>query len=215
MRKLTRFSAAIALFTLSIGVFLFVPGFGADHGAAFAQNEPNSTFANAAYVVGSPDAKLTIIEYMSLTCGHCARFHTETMPGLKEKYIDTGLVRLIARDFPLDGAALEAAMIARCLDEKRRYGFIQLLYKRHRNWTLADDPIATVKRYAQLAGLSTERADACLADDDLARAIVESRQFGENEFNVGGTPTFVIDGRTYQDAYSLEEFEEIILPLLK
>ena len=122
--------------------------------------------------IGSADAPVTVVEYISLTCTLCAQFHSEAMPGIFTKYIDTGKVRFIYRDFPMDNVALGAAMVTQCLDDRLHYGFVQMLFKQQGNWTSSNDPLGAVARLARIAGLSEDRATACLSDRQLSNTIV-------------------------------------------
>lgn len=166
-------------------------------------------------ILGDPNAPVTIIEYASLTCPHCAQFHTEVLPELKERYIATGKVRLIYRDFPLDQMALAAATLAHCAGPDRYFSMLDVLFETQANWARADDPIAALKRLGKLGGLSEEKMDACLADQELADGILQTRLDGQNEFDISSTPSFVIDGKTYAGSRDIDAFAELIDPLLE
>lgn len=166
-------------------------------------------------ILGDPNAPVTIIEYASLTCPHCAQFHTEVLPELKERYIATGKVRLIYRDFPLDQMALAAATLAHCSGPDRYFSMLDVLFETQANWARADDPIAALKRLGKLGGLSEEKMDACLADQELADGILQTRLDGQNEFDISSTPSFVIDGKTYAGSRDIDAFAELIDPLLE
>jgi protein-disulfide isomerase len=164
--------------------------------------------------VGDPAAPVTVIEYASLTCPHCASFHNDTYKAFKERYIDTGKVRLIYRDFPLDGIALRAAMMARCTIDQRYFGLVQVLYKSQNNWARAKEPIDELAKIGRLAGIDKATFDACMASEDLINGILEVRQKAANE-GIKSTPTFVIGAKVYPGSRSIEEFAEIIDPMLK
>lgn len=165
-------------------------------------------------VIGSADAPVTVVEYFSLTCGHCAQFHTETMPDIFSKYVETGKVRFVYRDFPLDNVALGAAMITQCLDDRLHYGFVQMLYKQQPQWTASENPIGAVAQMARIAGLSEDRARACLSDAQMRNDIVAGQNAASEEFQIGATPSFLIGGETIAGFLSLSDFEELIEPLL-
>ena len=165
-------------------------------------------------VLGSPDAPLTIIEYFSLTCPHCANFHRDTLPVLKERYIDTGKVRMLLRDFPLDRYALFAAVIAHCAGNDRYPAFVDVFFQTQQQWLSAPDPLAALKSLGQLGGLTMERMDACLADEKMIDAVLEMRLEGEQTYNVNSTPSFIIGGKLYAGNNSPEGFAQIIDPLL-
>ena len=165
--------------------------------------------------IGAPDAPVTMIEYSSLTCPHCAAFHTDTLPGLKERYIDTGKVRLVLRDFPLDEAALRAAMIAHCAGPERHARFVDVFFAQQQNWARAKDPVQALTQLAKLGGLGEAEVKACLADQELEKAVLQARLDGQQRFDIRSTPTFIIDGKAYPGNRSVEEFAEIIDPMLE
>jgi protein-disulfide isomerase len=164
--------------------------------------------------LGDPEAPVTIIEYASLTCPHCAQFHNEVLPQLKERYIDPGKVRLIYRDFPLDQQALTAAALAQCAGSDRYFSFLDALFETQASWAVADDYVAALKRLGRLGGLTEEQMDACLADRALSDGILKTRLDGQNQYQIGSTPSFVIDGKTYAGARDIEELGTLIDPLL-
>jgi protein-disulfide isomerase len=165
--------------------------------------------------LGDPNAPVTIVEYASLTCPHCAQFHNEVLPELKEKYIAPGKVRLIYRDFPLDQRALAAAALAHCAGPDRYFGFLDVLFETQDSWARADDFVPALKRLGKLGGLSEQQIDACLADQQLADGILRTRLEAQDQYEISSTPTFVINGETYGGARGVEEFSEIIDPLLE
>ncbi len=144
-------------------------------------------------VLGKTDAPVTVEEYVSLTCTHCAEFYTTTLPELETKYVDTGKVRFILRDFPLDGVALKAATLARCMPEDEYYPFIKTVYKSQMSWATAPNPETILMQYAKLGGLSDDKAKACLADTKLQDAIVAERTTATQNLNIQATPTFVMN----------------------
>ena len=165
-------------------------------------------------VLGSPDAPVTIIEYASLTCPHCAQFHNEVLPALKERYIAPGKVRLIYRDFPLDQTALAAAALAHCAGPERYFSMLDVLFETQSNWARADDPIAALKRLGKLGGLNEPEMAACLADEELSEGILRERLAGQNQYDIGSTPTFIIDGKAYAGSRGVEEFGKLLDPLI-
>lgn len=164
--------------------------------------------------LGDPDAPVTVIEYASLTCPHCASFHKETLPGFKERYIDTGKVRLVYRDFPLDQRALDAAVVAHCAPPESYFGFLDVLFESQESWAQAEDHVPALVLLAKLGGLPEERVRACLADQKLQDAVLAERLQGQNEHGVRSTPSFVIGGETYAGSRGVDEFAELIDPLL-
>lgn len=139
-------------------------------------------------VLGAADAPVTVIEYASMTCPHCAQFHAKAMPTLKEEYIATGKVRLVYRDFPLDGMAVKAAMVARCGGAERYFAFVDVIYGQQQRWARSADPVATLKQLVQVGGLAPAQIDACLADKSLEEVVLQNRLTGQNEHQVDSTP---------------------------
>ena len=165
--------------------------------------------------IGDPSAPVTIIEYASLTCPHCAHFHKEVLPLLKERYIAPGKVRLIFRDFPLDQRALSAAVLAHCAGPERYFGFLDVLFQTQESWARGDDYLAALKRLGKLGGLTDQQMDACFADQDLANRILQSRLDAQSQHEVSSTPTFIIGGKAYAGARDIDEFASLIDPLLQ
>jgi protein-disulfide isomerase len=161
-------------------------------------------------VLGKADAPVTLIEYASLTCPHCANFAMETLPTIKKDYIETGKVKLIYRDFPLDRLALTASMMARCAPEDRYYGLIETLFRTQDTWARASDPGVALQRLGAVAGLSKENYDACVANREIFDGIVAMRGQAEQEHKVNSTPTFVLDGRKLTGDLSLPEVRKAL-----
>lgn len=169
-------------------------------------------------VMGADKAPVTIIEYASLTCPHCAHFNEATFPQLKSEYIDKGLVKYIYRDFPLDRMALSAAEIARCAGPERYFNFVDAIFRQQMTWADGKDPnaiLANLKKLARQGGLSEQAADACLNDKALQDAVLAQSLTGEKEFKVDSTPTLIINGEKHPGALSFEELQKILNPLVK
>jgi len=165
-------------------------------------------------VLGKADAPITIIEYASLTCPHCAEFDKDTLPKIKQDWIDTGKAKLIYRDFPLDGLALRAAMLARCAPPERYFAFIDTLFQSQQSWARNDWEPA-LGRIAKLGGMSEEQFKKCMSDEALGNAVVQMRTTAANEYGVESTPTFFINGKRVVGDVSIEEMEKEIKPFLK
>ncbi|MGY9004485.1 MAG: DsbA family protein [Alphaproteobacteria bacterium] len=166
------------------------------------------------YVIGSATAPVTIIEYASLTCSHCQSFHTKVLPVLKKDYIDTGKLRLVYRDFPLDGIALRGSMLARCVGQKRSLAMIDIIFKRQGAMVAAKDPVAALAKIAGLGGMSKDTFKKCLEDKALQAKILAGRVEAEKVFGIDGTPGFVIDGKKVIIDLDPKAFKAVIDPLL-
>ena len=164
--------------------------------------------------LGPADAKVTIVEYASLTCSHCAAFHKESWPELKKRYIDTGKVRFILREFPLDPLAIAGFMLARCDGEGKYYPITDLLFDQQRNWAFTEKPLDALRSMMRQAGFSQEKFDACLKDQKLYDAVNAVKNRGMEQFRVDSTPTFFINGQRHPGNLSIDELEKIIKPML-
>ncbi len=158
-------------------------------------------------ILGNPDAPITIIEYASLTCPHCAHFQDDVLPEIKKQWIDTGKAKLVLRDFPLDEEALRAAMIARCAPPDRYYAFADTFFAAQDKWVRAHDYREALARLARLGGMSKEEFDACLGNKRLEDAIVEGRLVASKELDVNSTPTFFINGNKFTGEPTAQDFE--------
>jgi protein-disulfide isomerase len=161
-------------------------------------------------VIGDPAAPITIIEYSSLTCPHCANFHANTLPKLEKEWIETGKAKLIYRDYPLDRYAASASMIARCAPTDKYFTFLNAFFAQQKTWSRADDPVKVLTQLAGLGGMSKEDVDACLANEALQDGILQMRLEGQMEYDINSTPSFVIDGKKvanlpYEDLNELLE----------
>jgi protein-disulfide isomerase len=165
-------------------------------------------------VMGSPTAPVTIIEYASMTCPHCAHFAVETFPKLKEKYIDTGKAKYIMREYPLDPLAGAAFMLARCAGPDKYYPMIETLFAEQRKWAVRE-PLPPLLAIARQAGFTQQSFEACMADKDLLNKIQQVRNRGQQKFEVEATPTFYINGEKYPGALSMEDLDKAIAPLVK
>lgn len=205
MHKITLFFANLVAAVLLVGL---------THGAMADLASVEEMLADR--VLGDPDAPITIIEYSSLTCPHCADFHTNTLPKLKANYLDTGKAKLVYRDFPLgnDGRSTIAAMLARCAPPDRYFGFLDVLFRGQRNWALAPDPFAALSQIGQLGGISAEDFEACMNNEALFNGIRKSRADAAAEFGVESTPTFIINGeRRIDGSQPYETFEAVLQEL--
>jgi len=180
---------------------------------AVAQAEPLPTEqALKERIMGNPEAPVTIIEYASLTCPHCADFHTDTLPQLKKEWIETGRAKLVYRDFPTSPVALAvyAAMVARCAPEDRYFKFLEVFYKQQRNWTGSPDPVKALAQLARLGGMSQADFDACTQNEALFTGIRERALDGQMEFDIENTPSFVVNGRVIKGGMSYADFKDVL-----
>jgi protein-disulfide isomerase len=164
--------------------------------------------------IGKSDAKVTIVEYASMTCPHCAHFHETVLPKIKEKYLDTGKARLVLREFPFDPRATAAFMLARCAGSDKYYPLVGALFSQQDVWTQTDDAKTELLRLSKLAGFTTESFDKCLNDQTLLNNVNDVRERAAKDFDISSTPTFFINGTKYQGALSVEQMSSIIDGLL-
>ena len=159
---------------------------------------------------GRADAPVTAVEYFSLTCSHCAGFHQDTWPQVKRELVDTGKVRMVWRDFPLDQLALAAAVAARALPPERYEGFIGALFASQDRWAFARgvDNLGEIAKIAALAGMSRAEFDAAQNDEGLKRGILLGRQDAENRLRINSTPSFVFGSRVVPGALPFDRFAE-------
>lgn len=143
-------------------------------------------------VIGDREAPVTIHEYSSLTCPHCASFHKQTLPILKSDYINTGKVKFVFNDFPLNRQALDANMLLRCLEPNQRYELSELLFNQQEQWAFEPSHTAKLKQYAALIGLSNDKAEACMNDTAIEREILVNMKEASETYNITSTPSFII-----------------------
>lgn len=165
--------------------------------------------------IGRPDAPVTVIEYSSLGCSHCATFHATVLPRIKTDYIDTGKVRWIVRDFPLGQLPLAGAVTARCAGPSGYLGLIEVLFRTQDSWMDSKDPLAALEKTARQAGIGKQRFDACLADKALIDGIMDRAQEVQKSKTVTATPTFLVGDERVVGLMPFEEFSKIIDKHLK
>lgn len=167
--------------------------------------------------LGPKDASVTIVEYASMTCPHCAAFTKDVFPKLKEAYIDTGKIRFIFREFPLDKIALAASAAARCIakdDAPKYFALIDIVFKQQTD--LANDPLATINRIGKQAGFSEAQIKACVDDDPSTKQkIIDDLKYANETLKVNSTPFFFVNGTAVKGETSFDAFEKMIKPLLK
>lgn len=161
-------------------------------------------------VQGKADAPVTIVEYASMTCGHCAAFHHDVFPALKKDYIDTGKVKFILREFPLDPLATAAFMLARELGPDKRDAAVDLLFAQQKNWAFTEKPLDGLANVLKQAGLGQDKFEAILKDQELYKKVNDVRDRGSQKFGVNSTPTFFVNGDRYSGEMSVADFDKII-----
>ncbi|MGE0747828.1 MAG: DsbA family protein [Rhodospirillales bacterium] len=185
--------------------------------AAFAQNSPAALEAPDAtqvtasdHVMGKADAPVTVIEYASMTCPHCAVFHGTVLPKIKSEYVDAGKVRVVFRDFPLDRLALTASVIARCAEPERYLSFVDVLFSSQLSWARSENPLDALKKVAALGGVGEAKADACLKDESLFNAVLSQRLGGERTFKINATPALIVNGKPIPGGADYETLKKAI-----
>jgi protein-disulfide isomerase len=146
------------------------------------------------HVLGKDDAPLTIIEYASPTCSHCAEFDRDTLPQIKQGWVDTGKAKLVFRIFPLNRIDVRVAMVASCIPPDRYFGFIHELYQSQDTWARGSDPVQAVANFGRLAGAGDAKIKSCLADSALENGVVSEAYAAQKNYGVESTPTFFING---------------------
>lgn len=199
-RKILTTTAAVSALAVASSMGLRVPSAYADEVPLYDDDR----------IVGSPDAPITIVEYASLTCPHCASFHANTYPELKKQWIDTGRAKLVFRHFPLDGIGLRAAAVSNCLEGDRHFGFIEILLKSMQQWARAADPTKALAQIAALAGINQEQFEKCFNDEAEMDKILARRTEANTEYNVNSTPSFLVNGRLVTGALDFEAFNRIL-----
>ena len=164
---------------------------------------------------GPADAKVVVVEFASMTCGHCANFHKNVWPEFQKKYIDTSKVRFIFREFPLDNLAAAASMLARCAGGDKSFPLIEALFEKQEDWAFAKgNPVPKLFELAKQAGFTQESFDKCLTDQKLLDNITNARTRASEVYGIRSTPTFFINGKRLTGTPSIAAFDKMIEPLL-
>ncbi len=209
--------AAIVVFLLTGGMYLSGKGFVMqDDGQIILMNHanaqdnvpptapiiPDNTVLPTNHVIGSSDAPITLYEYSSFGCSHCADFHLQILPKLQSEFIDKGLLRISFIPLPADKSSMDAALLAECVPSDKYFEFIEMLFKKQRRWGLNRDPQKVLKQYAVLYGVPENKTDSCLHNDDNAREIILNRQNAISTLGIRGTPSFVISWNGHNELIS-------------
>ena len=226
--KISAILSLVIVWSLVCGFYLSFKGFEYDNNGGFILKNANASEKedivhevvplNFAFpqdhVLGNKNAPITIYEYSSFGCFHCAEFHVEVLPQIKEKYVDTNKVKLVFVPLPTDKNSMDAALLAECVGDDKYFEFIDLLFKKQRDWTLAFSPLKVLKQYSALSGVDKERAEKCLKNDEVATSILKDRQDALLMLKIKGTPSFVISSKkdnTLVSGYKgFEDFAKLI-----
>ena len=168
------------------------------------------------FVVGDKNAPVTIIEYASLSCSHCADFHNNTLNDLIKEYVETGKARIVFRDFPFNYPALLGSMVLRCIPEDVRYDYMNALFQLQPKWVVRENAKSTQELYKimQSGGMTKEEFETCTNNVELENTILQALIAAQNEFNIQSTPSFLINGNLVEGNKSIKEFRQIIDKIL-
>ena len=168
------------------------------------------------FVVGDKNAPVTIIEYASLSCSHCADFHNNTLDDLIKEYVDTGKARIVFRDFPFNYPALLGSMVLRCIPEDVRYDYMNALFQLQQKWVVRENAKSAQELYKimQSGGMTKEEFETCTNNVELENTILQALIAAQNEFNIQSTPSFLINGNLVEGNKSIKEFRQIIDKIL-
>lgn len=209
LNKISQIAALVIIYLLCAGFYLSIKGFvlSPDGKIVFVKEAHASVDINTLAtpindnialslpegpILGNSNAPITIYEFSSLNCSHCADFHLKTLPLLKQEFIDSGNVKFIFVNFPLDRKSMKAAMITECVPEENYGHLLSTLFKKQREWMLSRTPEQVLIRYGMLNGLTETEAKDCLTNDDLAKDLLEVRQQGLDRLEIKGTPAFLV-----------------------
>ena len=180
----------------------------------FSKSEIINAKTDEEFFLGNKDAKITVIEYASMTCVHCANFHKQVYPKIKKNYIDTNKIKFIFRDFPLDKQALFGSVLAKCAPKDKYFDFVKLILTNQKKWISNDDAFMNkLQHIGKLAGLNENKINSCFKDEKLVDNIIKTRSIGEKKYNINSTPSLIINEKKYS-AMSYENFEKIIENLI-
>ncbi|MBR1647968.1 MAG: DsbA family protein [Alphaproteobacteria bacterium] len=225
IKIISRILTVAFMFLIADGFYLSRKGFVFENGQislvkpAAAQTAPapadiKGFNIDTPYILGNPDAEISIFEFSSLGCAHCADFHLSVLPKLRKDFIDTGKVKLIFADFPIDKKSMQAAMLARCMSEDKYFDFLSTLFKKQLSWSLSFKSEKLLAGYAEMEGLSQEKIQKCLNDDNTAAEIMYIRQQAMEKLDVKATPSFLIkkgdEGEMLTGVPSYDTLKEVL-----
>jgi protein-disulfide isomerase len=166
------------------------------------------------FVIGQATAPVTIIEYASLTCPHCAQFHEQVLPFIKKELVESGKVRLVYRDFPLDQVALAGSVLARCAGRDRYFAFLGVLFRDQSNWARSQNPGQALSQIARLGGIGKEIFQSCLSDNKLQESILKQRLEGTQKYQINLTPTLIINGKKFSGGLTFDQIKAVIATMI-
>jgi len=228
--KISSILAAVVIYSIAGGFYLSQKGFVWEDGdfilvrGAYAAERPSPSVNDLVrpapfsvtphHYLGASDAPVTLYEFSSLGCTHCADFHLDLLPKLKKDYVDTGKLRIVFVDFPIDQRSMKASMLARCVSKDKYFDFLGLLFKKQNSWGYSPKAERILSGYAEMEGLSAEEAKKCMADDKVAEEIIYNRQQALEKLKIQGTPSFLIRGSGEEEVIhgvpSYSRLQEII-----
>lgn len=206
--------AAFAAGMLALLVAIAAAGCGDSGGSTPTTPTPTVTLPPMSVMLaekslGSATAPVTMLAYSSLSCSHCADFHASTLPALKSAYVDTGRMRFVFRDFPLNDAGTAGSMVARCSGDNY-FATLDALFKAQSSWAPASNYTAAIKTVVAPLGMTSADVDACLASTVLRNGVLAMKEAGRSSYSISGTPTFIINGQKVIGAYPYAYFAGII-----
>ncbi len=227
VRKISSWAAAIIVYLVALSFYLNAKGFimGPNNypvlvqtAQAAEQTTPNTVPTNLSLPegpsLGAKNAPITLYEFSSLGCFHCADFHLKTLPALEKDYIKTGKLRVVYIDLPLEAKSMQAALTARCMPASKYFDFVSLLYKKQRDWSMAGNSKEVLQKLAALNGLSEKSFNACIDNKQAAQEILDTRQNAITRLGLKGTPTLIIatakERQIFNGAPSLKELKDIL-----
>lgn len=214
--------AAVVVYIMAAGFYLGAKGFVMIDGVpvlvkkaqANVQKINSNIVLPEGRVLGKSSAPITIYEFSSFGCYHCAEFHLKTLPKIKQEYIDNGVVKLVFVPFPLEAKSMQATMIAECINNDKYFDFVNLMFKKQREWGLSRKSEEVIIQYAKLSGLSEEKARTCMKNEDMAREIIAQRQMGMDNYKIQGTPSFLVayknDREIHYGAPSFDDVKQMV-----
>lgn len=212
IRRISAFVAGAVVFLLAAGTYLAAKGFEMIDGQLVLVKTANAAETDAApqtvsndivlpegETFGDKNAPVSIYEFSSFGCSHCADFHLNTLPKITKEFVEAGKVKIIFNDFPLDQKSMQASLISHCFNNNKYFVFLNTLFEKQREWGLSLNTADVLKKYAYLNGLSEEEADKCLKDKEKAQEIFNNRQYAAKHLNISGTPSFIVAGAGSRD----------------